>query len=285
MNMKRSGLGKGLDTIFAQNIDETSGNVNIKISDIEPNREQPRKEFDPETLTELANSIAEHGVLQPILVRPIYAGGYQLVAGERRWRAARIAGLTEIPAIIRDMDDREFMEISLIENLQREDLTPIEEAKGISVLMDTYGLTQDEVSKSVGKSRPAVANALRLLKLPEDVLEMIENGLLSAGHGRTLLGLEDESKIVSIADRAVEEQLSVRELEKLVKKENTAPKTVKPKKQNHYFEEVRLAMGEHLGRKVTVTGNKKKGVLQIEFYGEEDLAELVKQLEAKSDNE
>ncbi len=285
MNMKRSGLGKGLDTIFAQNIDETSGNVNIKISDIEPNREQPRKEFDPETLSELASSIAEHGVLQPILVRPIYAGGYQLVAGERRWRAARIAGLTEIPAIIRDMDDREFMEISLIENLQREDLTPIEEAKGISVLMDTYGLTQDEVSKSVGKSRPAVANALRLLKLPEDVLEMIENGVLSAGHGRTLLGLEDESKIVSIAERAAEEQMSVRELEKLVKKENTAPKTVKPKKQNHYFVEVRLAMGEHLGRKVTVTGNKKKGVLQIEFYGEEDLAELVKQLEAKSDNE
>ncbi len=282
--MKRSGLGKGLDSIFAQNIDETSGTVNIKIGDIEPNREQPRKEFDPETLSELASSIAEHGVLQPILVRPIYAGGYQLVAGERRWRAARIAGLTEIPAIIKDMDDREFMEISLIENLQREDLTPIEEARGISTLMDTYGLTQEEVSKSVGKSRPTVANALRLLKLPEDVLEMIENGSLSAGHGRTLLGLEDESKIVAIADRAAEEQMSVRELEKLVKKENTAPKTVKHKKQNHYFEEVRLAMGEHLGRKVTVTGNKKKGVLQIEFYGEEDLAELVKQLEARTDN-
>lgn len=281
--MKKGGLGKGLDTIFAQNIDETSENVNIKINDIEPNREQPRKEFDPETLTELANSIAEHGVLQPILVRPIYAGGYQLVAGERRWRAARIAGLTEIPAIIRDMDDREFMEISLIENLQREDLTPIEEARGINTLMESYGLTQDEVSKSVGKSRPAVANALRLLKLPEDVLEMIENGLLSAGHGRTLLGLEDESKIVGIADKAADEQMSVRELEKLVKKENSAPKKVKSKKQNHYFEEVRLAMGEHLGRKVTVTGNRKKGVLQIEFYGEEDLAELVKQLESKED--
>ena len=282
MKKTMGGLGKGLDTIFAENYDETNENVNININDIEPNRDQPRKDFDPESLSELADSIAQHGVLQPILVRPIFAGGYQLVAGERRWRAAKMAGLTEIPAIIKDMDDREFMEISLIENLQREDLTPVEEARGFNTLMENYGLTQEDVSKSVGKSRSAIANTMRLLKLPEEVLEMIENGLLSAGHGRTLLALEDQSKVVAIADRVIEEQMSVRELERLVKRENEGPKEVKHRKQNHYYEEVRLAMGEYLGRKVRVSGTKKKGVLTIEFYGEEDLAELVKQLEKRN---
>lgn len=196
MAKKKGGLGKGLNAIFMENESEDSNStVTLKISEIEPNRAQPRREFDEKALAELADSISQHGVLQPLLVRPLLDGGYQIVAGERRWRASRMAGLTEVPVVIRELSDGETMELALIENLQREDLTPVEEALGYQQLMDKYSLTQDEVSRAVGKSRPAVANALRLLNLPEEVLSLVGNGRISAGHARTLLSFKDPDEL------------------------------------------------------------------------------------------
>ena len=215
-------------------------------------------------------------MLQPLLVRPLLDGGYQLVAGERRWRAARIAGLTEVPAVIREMSDHEMAELALVENLQREDLTPLEEAEGYQLLIDTYGMTQEEVAKAVGKSRPAVTNALRLLGLPEEVRDMVSAGILTAGHARTLLAFENEEEIIEAAKQAAERGMTVRDLEAMAKRA-AAPKKEKPRSQrSRYFEEAELALKEQLGRRVTVTGTAKKGVLQIEFYGEEDLQDLLK---------
>ena len=205
----KGGLGRGLDALFDDNSleDASKSAVKLKITEIEPNREQPRKSFDEEALEELANSISTHGVIQPLLVRPLPDGGYRLVAGERRWRASRMAGLTEVPVIIREMSDSEEMELALVENLQREDLNPIEEAQGLSLLMETYGLTQEQAAKRVGKSRPAVANTMRLLSLPQDVLALVERGELSAGHARTLLALENEEQIVSLAGEIIKKKL------------------------------------------------------------------------------
>ncbi|MBC8533994.1 ParB/RepB/Spo0J family partition protein [Yeguia hominis] len=275
--MKKRGLGKGLDAIFAENdMEDRNHSVTLQIRDIEPNRDQPRKEFSEEALQDLAESIAQHGVLQPLLVRPLLDGGYQLVAGERRWRAARIAGLTEVPAVIREMSDHEMAELALVENLQREDLTPLEEAEGYQLLIDTYGMTQEEVAKAVGKSRPAVTNALRLLGLPEEVRDMVSAGILTAGHARTLLAFENEEEIIEAAKQAAERGMTVRDLEAMAKRA-AAPKKEKPRSQrSRYFEEAELALKEQLGRRVTVTGTAKKGVLQIEFYGEEDLQDLLK---------
>ena len=279
MSVKKGGLGKGLDAIFAENTTESgSGAVELKISELEPNREQPRREFDEKAMAELADSIAQHGLLQPLLVRPLFGGGYQIVAGERRWRAARMAGLSEVPAVVREMSDHEVMELALIENLQREDLTPLEEANGYQTLLDKYGMTQDEVAKTVGKSRPAVANALRLLHLPEAIREMVERGELSAGHARALLAFPDEASMLEAAKKAVEQGLSVRELERMAKKAAEAQKEGEkpwPTRRIPYFDEVELSLHEHLGRKVRVAGNKTKGTLQIEFYGEEDLQRLM----------
>ena len=277
--MKKRGLGKGLDAIFAENTDETTeGAVSVKISEIEPNRDQPRKEFDSEALSELADSISQHGVLQPLLLRPLLAGGYRIVAGERRWRAARMAGLTEVPAIIREMSDAEEMLFALIENLQREDLTPLEEARGYRTLIEAQDFTQEEVSKAVGKSRPAITNALRLLNLPEDIQGMLERGEITAGHARTLLSFKSQEDMRLGAQKA-KDGASVRELEALAKrlneKKESLPKT--PRK-NQYFEEAQLAVGEYLNRRVKVAGSKKKGTLQIEFYGEEDLQNLLHDL-------
>ena len=277
--MKKRGLGKGLDAIFAENTDETTeGAVSVKISEIEPNRDQPRKEFDSEALSELADSISQHGVLQPLLLRPLLTGGYRIVAGERRWRAARMAGLTEVPAIIREMSDAEEMLFALIENLQREDLTPLEEARGYRTLIESQDFTQEEVSKAVGKSRPAITNALRLLNLPEDIQGMLERGEITAGHARTLLSFKSQEDMRLGAQKA-KDGASVRELEALAKRLNQqkdAPEQ-KPRK-NQYFEEAQLAVGEYLNRKVKVAGTKKKGTLQIEFYGEEDLQNLLHDL-------
>ena len=277
--MKKRGLGKGLGAIFAENAaDSTEGSVSVKISEIEPNRDQPRKEFDSEALSELADSISQHGVLQPLLLRPLLTGGYRIVAGERRWRAARMAGLTEVPAVVREMSDTEEMLFALIENLQREDLTPLEEARGYRTLIDAQDFTQEEVSQAVGKSRPAITNALRLLNLPEDIQQMLENGEITAGHARTLLSFKREEDMRLGAKRA-KEGASVRELEALAKRLNQqkdAPEQ-KPRK-NQYFEEAQLAVGEYLNRKVKVAGTKKKGTLQIEFYGEEDLQNLLHDL-------
>lgn len=277
--MKKRGLGKGLDAIFAENAADTSeGAVNVRISEIEPNREQPRKEFDSVALSELADSISQHGVLQPLLLRPMLTGGYRIVAGERRWRAARMAGLTEVPAVIREMTDAEEMLFALIENLQREDLTPLEEARGYRTLIETQDFTQEEVSQAVGKSRPAITNALRLLNLPEDIQRMLEAGEITAGHARTLLSFKKEEDMRLGAKKA-KEGASVRELEALAKRLNeekeAAPKATH---KNHYFEEAQLAVGEYLNRKVKVAGTKKKGTLQIEFYGEEDLQNLLHDL-------
>lgn len=277
--MKKRGLGKGLDAIFAENTDETTeGAVSVKISEIEPNRDQPRKEFDSEALSELADSISQHGVLQPLLLRPLLTGGYRIVAGERRWRAARMAGLTEVPAIIREMSDAEEMLFALIENLQREDLTPLEEARGYRTLIEAQDFTQEEVSKAVGKSRPAITNALRLLNLPEDIQGMLERGEITAGHARTLLSFKSQEDMRLGAQKA-KDGASVRELEALAKrlneKKESLPKT--PRK-NQYFEEAQLVVGEYLNRRVKVAGSKKKGTLQIEFYGEEDLQNLLHDL-------
>lgn len=278
---KKSGLGKGLDAIFAENGTEESNRSaeELKLSDLEPNRGQPRKDFDDETLAELADSISQHGILQPLLVRPIFGGGYQIVAGERRWRAARMAGLTTVPAIIRELDDEQVMEIALIENLQREDLSPLEEAMGYQSLMDSYDMTQEEVAKIVGKSRSAVANVLRLLKLPEEVQSLIRSGQVSAGHGRALLSFPDDTEKIAVAKRVIEEDLSVREVERLAQKANEVPKKkdVKPRG-IPYFNEVELSLHDYLGRKVRVNGDEKKGTLQIEFYGQEDLSELIRKL-------
>ena len=282
--MKKRGLGKGLDAIFAENNAESAeGAVSIRISEIEPNREQPRKEFDSEALSELADSISQHGVLQPLLLRPMLSGGYRIVAGERRWRAARMAGLSEVPAVIREMTDAEEMLFALIENLQREDLTPLEEARGYRTLIETQDFTQEEVSRTVGKSRPAVTNALRLLNLPEDIKKLLENGEISAGHARTLLSFKNEEDMRLGAQKA-RQGASVRELENLAKKLNekkSAPK--KSGAKNQYYEEAQLAVGEYLNRKVKVAGTRKKGVLQIEFYGEEDLQNLLSELKLKED--
>lgn len=278
---KKSGLGKGLDAIFAENGTEESNRSaeELKLSDLEPNRGQPRKDFDDETLAELADSISQHGILQPLLVRPIFGGGYQIVAGERRWRAARMAGLTTVPAIIRELDDEQVMEIALIENLQREDLSPLEEAMGYQSLMDSYDMTQEEVAKIVGKSRSAVANVLRLLKLPEEVQALIRSGQVSAGHGRALLSFPDDAEKIAVAKRVIEEDLSVREVERLAQKANEVPKKKDVKSRGiPYFNEVELSLHDYLGRKVRVNGDEKKGTLQIEFYGQEDLSELIRKL-------
>lgn len=277
--MKKRGLGKGLDAIFAENTAEsTEGAVSVRVSEIEPNRDQPRKEFDSEALSELADSISQHGVLQPLLLRPMITGGYRIVAGERRWRAARMAGLTEVPAVIREMSDTEEMLFALIENLQREDLTPLEEARGYRTLIEAQDFTQEEVSQAVGKSRPAITNALRLLNLPEDIQQMLENGEITAGHARTLLSFKTEEGMRLGAKKA-KEGASVRELEALAKRMNEKKEALaKNPKKNQYFEEAQLAVGEYLNRKVKVAGTKKKGTLQIEFYGEEDLQNLLHDL-------
>lgn len=286
--MRKGGLGKGLEAIFAENdTEDRNATVTLKLNEIEPNRSQPRKEFDEGALAELADSLSRHGMLQPLLVRPLMGGGYQIVAGERRWRAARMAGLTEVPAVIRELADHEVMELALIENLQREDLTPLEEAQGYQTLMDTYGMTQEEVAHTVGKSRPAVANALRLLNLPQEILNLVNEGKISSGHARTLLGFQDKEQMLEAAKLVVSQGISVRELEKMVKRANeAAQKKPVEKKRNRiqYYDEVQLAVGEHLGRKVQVNGNKIKGTLQIEFYGEEDLANLLGSLKLSDEN-
>ena len=278
---KRGGLGKGLDSLFNDNIIEESDSARtLRISELEPNRDQPRKEFDPAALAELADSIAAVGVIQPLIVRPLVSGGYQIVAGERRWRAAQSAGLTEVPVIIRELNDKEVDEIALIENLQREDLNPVEEAEGYRHLMNEYGMTQEQVASRVGKSRPSVANSVRLLELPDSVLGMLTAGDLTVGHVRPLLGLHDEESMVKIACQAVKKKMTVRDVEKQVKKEKgetTKPKATQTERDN-YFDEVEIALSMALGRKVKVVGTAEKGTLEVYFFSNEDLASLANKL-------
>ena len=289
MAAQQGGLGRGLDALFADNsIEEIASTsaVKLKIMDIEPNRDQPRKIFDEDALAELADSIAKHGVIQPLLVRPMPDGSYQLVAGERRWRASRMAGLTEVPVVIKELSDDEAMALALIENLQREDLNAIEEAQGIKALMDTLSLTQDEAAERVGKSRPAVANALRLLKLPDSVIALVSDGKLSPGHARALLGFKDEQDIIETADLIIEKGLTVRDVEKLVKKRNKEPKAEKPAaRRASYYDEVELALTDFLGRKVKVgtKPGKESGVLEIDFFDKDDLTRLADALKSLGD--
>lgn len=286
MAMKKGGLGRGLDALFADNaVEENSAASAVKLSlnDIEPNKDQPRKTFDEEALAELAESIAQHGIIQPLLVRPMPDGSYQLVAGERRWRAARRAGLSEVPVVIREMSDSEMMELALIENLQREDLNPIEEAEGLQQLINTCGLTQETAAARVGRSRPAVANALRLLTLPAQILALTRDGKLSAGHARALLPLTDEAKMLEIADLILKKGISVRETERLVKtasKEKKAPEKAAPRRDT-FYDEVELALTNSLGRRIKVNVNQKenRGTIEIEFFDQQDLSDISKLLD------
>lgn len=281
MSKKFGGLGKGLDTIFAENeTEDSNSSVMLRISEIEPNRSQPRRDFDENSLSDLAQSISQHGLLQPLLVRPLPIGGYQIVAGERRYRACRMAGLTEVPVTIRELSDTETMELALIENLQREDLSPIEEALGYKALIDEHGFSQEEVATSVGKSRPAIANSLRILKLPDSVLEYVKQDKISAGHARALLMLDNEKDMLELAELIYKKDLSVRQAEKLAKKKPEVEEDTQPERKPSFYSMVELALNESLGRKIKVNKNKGKqgGVLQIEFYSDEELTELSNKL-------
>lgn len=285
---KKSGLGRGFEALLLDNTMDDVGsvsNVTLKLSDIEPNKEQPRKTFDEKALQELANSIERNGVLQPLLVRPMADGSYQLVAGERRWRASRMAGLTEVPVVIKEMSDEQAMEIALIENLQREDLNPIEEAEGLQLLIERYNLTQEEAAARVGRSRPAIANALRLLNLPEKVRTLAKEGKISAGHARALLAFEKEKDMLNTADEIIKNDLSVRDVEKLAKLSQTSGVEAKPKKRQNrdtFYDEAELALSKALGRKVKVITSKAGGgTLEMEFFDKKDLQKLAKQLDAE----
>lgn len=276
MAAKKGGLGRGLDSLFNENATDEGGIITVSLSDIEPNRQQPRKDFDEDALSELAESIATHGLIQPIVVKPTTNGRYSIIAGERRWRACRIAGLYEVPVVIKDAEPQELMELALIENLQREDLNAVEEALGYRSLIDSFGLTQEEVASRMGKSRTAVTNALRLLNLNEDELQALRMGVISAGHARALLSVEDEETRKQMLEMATN-GASVRELEKMSK----ATKKTSPKKQekNNFYNEVELSLKNELHRKVKVKSDGKgKGTITIEFFSDEELSDFARRL-------
>lgn len=304
---KSRGLGKGLDALFGDaevtlekkpvkvNEENTASEITaagdkkqekvdkenaggiayININDIKPNSNQPRKTFDEEKLEELAASIEEHGLIQPLVLRES-GKGYEIVAGERRWRAARKIGIKELPCIVRELTDEENMLLAIIENMQREDLNPIEEAEGLKQMIDTYGLTQEQVSKSVGKSRPYIANCLRLLKLPEPVMKYVSTGELSAGHAKVLAGLDDENKQIALAEDSIKKNWSVRELEKAVHDEKPAArKARKTKEKNANVKRVEEELKEVLGTKVNLNQKGSKGKIEIEFYSKDELERLI----------
>ena len=273
------GLGKGLGALlgdFEEVTSEKSPYQLLPLHKIEPNRSQPRQDFDEEELEALAESISLHGIIQPLTVRELESGYYQIIAGERRWRAARLAKLSEVPAVVIEADDRKAMELALIENLQRQDLNPVEEALGYRSLMEDYGLTQEEAANRVGKSRPAVANALRLLNLCPEVLEKVREGALSAGHARAVLSLKTEKKQKEAAQKIAALGLSVRQAELLCKNMDKEPVAVKePTLAVNYVSECEKSLSKHLGRGVKIVNGKRKGRFELEFYGEEDLQKLL----------
>lgn len=275
MTAKKGGLGRGLNSLFIENATDEDGIITVNLNDIEPNREQPRKNFDEDALSELAESIAEHGLIQPIVVKPTTNGRYSIIAGERRWRACRIAGLHEVPVVIKDVNEQELMELALIENLQREDLNAVEEALGYRSLIDAFSLTQDDVAKRVGKSRVAVTNALRLLNLSEDELEALRNGEISAGHARALLSAESRElrqKMLELAKAGA----SVRQLEIMAKGKKEKKKE---EKKNNFYNEVELSLKNELRRKVSVKSTGKgKGTITIEFFSDQELADFARRL-------
>lgn len=275
MATKSRGLGRGIESIFDENSTYTDKIVTLNINEIEPNRNQPRKDFDEEALNSLAESIGQHGLIQPIVVRPTIGGGYTIIAGERRWRACRMAGLTEIPVVIKDTDEQNLMEMALVENLQREDLNPVEEALGYKSLIDGFGLTQEEVATKMAKSRSAVANALRLLNLKEEELDALRNGKITSGHARALLSAENEEIRAKMFESALNGE-NVRALEKMAKEKKTAPKReTKPT----FYSEVELSIKNELHRRATVKSTGKgRGTLTIEFFSDEELEDFAKKL-------
>ncbi len=286
---KERGLGKGLGALLGedavlQDQREGQGSSSLPISQVQPGLNQPRKRFDEEALSDLTDSVRTHGVIQPLTVRRLSSGYYQIIAGERRWRAAKAAGLKEVPAVIIEADDRKVMELGLIENLQRQDLNPIEEANGYKVLMEDYGLTQEEVSLRVGKSRPAVTNALRLLALPDPVLQLLEEGRLSAGHARALLGASSKSDQRALAQRVIDEELSVRQTEALVKKlaqpkKEPSPAVPEADPYKIYRDAAAKDLSDRFGRKVSIVQGAKKGKIELEYYDDNDLNALLELLE------
>lgn len=275
MATKSRGLGRGIESIFDENSTDSDKIVTLNINEIEPNRNQPRKDFDEEALNSLAESISQHGLIQPIVVRPTIGGGYTIIAGERRWRACRMAGLTEIPVVIKDTGEQNLMEMALVENLQREDLNPVEEALGYKSLIDGFGLTQEEVATKMAKSRSAVANALRLLNLKEEELEALRSGKITSGHARALLSAENEEIRAKMFESALNGE-NVRVLEKMAKEKKTAPKReTKPT----FYSEVELSIKNELHRRATVKSTGKgKGTLTIEFFSDEELEDFAKKL-------
>lgn len=276
---KQKGLGKGLGALLSDYTapqEEEGALRQLPLQRVEPNPDQPRREFDPEALEDLADSIREHGIIQPLTVRQLPSGFYQIIAGERRWRAARIAGLEEVPAMVIEADDKKAMELALIENLQRQDLNPVEEALGYDSLLKEYHMTQEEAAQRVGKSRSAVANALRLLNLEEDILNLLKEGKLTPGHARAILSISDPKRRKEAAQKVVALDLSVRQTEllckNLSKKEKPAPEP--PKFQVDYVAECEKELTHHLGRAVKIVAGKRKGRFELEFYGPEDLQRL-----------
>lgn len=280
---KPSGLGRGLGALLGDDVlkPEAAGNLYLPISQVESYSAQPRKLFDEDALAELADSIREHGVIQPLTVRKLSSGYYQIIAGERRWRAARMAGLTEIPAVVIEADDQKAAELALVENLQREDLNPMEEAAGYQSLIQTYHMTQEEAAKRVGKSRSAVANAMRLLGLQPPVRKLVEEGTLSAGHARALLPLSPALQ-VKAAEAVIQGQLSVRQAEALAKRMLTEPKEEpelpEPPKEVDYAAEAQRSLASRLGRGVRIVTGRKKGRIELEYYGLDDLNDLLEAL-------
>ncbi|MBE6729008.1 MAG: ParB/RepB/Spo0J family partition protein [Ruminococcaceae bacterium] len=279
MAVKKGGLGRGFGSVLDENTIDNGGLVEVELNEIEPNREQPRKDFDQAALNELAASIEKHGLLQPIVVRPLLNGRYEIIAGERRWRASRIAGLYRVPVIVKAMDGQAAAEAALIENLQREDLNAYEEALGYSALIEKFSLTQEEAAERVGKSRTAVTNALRLLKLPADILAALREGKITAGHARAMLSAEGEKQKEML--NAAIDGASVREIEAMLKKGTKSVK--KEKKVDNYCKEVALALKDVLHRPVTVKGSADRGTLTIEFYSKAELAEFARRLAEKEE--
>lgn len=279
---KTTGLGKGLDAIFSENdVSENGTLMMLRVSDLEPNPNQPRHEFDPDALAQLAQSITVHGLIQPIVVRSADSEGYyQIIAGERRWRASKMAGLTEVPVVVMDLDDKKSAQIALIENVQRAELNPIEEANAYRSLIDEYGMTQEEISRQIGKNRSTVANMLRLMELPGDVTDMVKNGTLSAGHARTLLGLNDKSKIASCAETVIAKNLSVRQTESYVKLLNKpkAPVKVTPPTDIDYTAELARKMTAKLGHRVIISKKPGNGRVEISFTSDAELDDIVSRL-------
>ena len=286
--MAKKSLGMGLDALFGDNGAEGGDTHTLRISEIEPNRKQPRQDFDEAAIAELADSIRQHGLIQPIVVRPMEEG-YQIVAGERRWRACRMLGMSDVPVVVKDFTDEETAQIALIENIQRQDLNPVEEAAAYRALMDEYGMTQEALSKAVGKSRSAIANSVRLLNLPDEIVEMLRKGKLSAGQAKAIASADSEDPMLEIAKLAADGKITVRGIEKLASERSdkdvetegkqSVPKTAEERSSMSYITEMQISLEDHLQKKVKITSKDgEKGTIVIDFYSKDELADLADRL-------